>query len=356
MKAVEWYRIEAKADDTAELSIFGPIGGGFFADEDAVTGKRVAAQLDALPTAVKTIRVLVNSPGGAVFDALHIANALRRQSTEKGRTVEVLVEGLAASAATLITSAGDAIKVPKNALLMVHMPSGVALGPASAMRKVADALDRVAGGIVATYRWVSSKSPTELLALMEATTWMTAEEAVANGFATEVIEATPARACLEPDMLTALGQPPEVYRAAVDALVAKPAAPPVAAEAAAIIRACKAAGFPEVAEDLLGQPMDAVTARLAQEQAARAAHEARATEIRALCATARLPELAEGYLAGGMPVAAVKAHLTTITARLDRVEIDTGLTPDAGTAAVRLEFNALDVYRELNRLPARQGA
>ena len=80
-----WYEFKAEADGTsAELHIFGPIGGDFIWDEDAVTGKSIAQALDELPDNIKTIRVLVNSPGGKVFDAIHIANALRRQREELG--------------------------------------------------------------------------------------------------------------------------------------------------------------------------------------------------------------------------------------------------------------------------------
>ena len=126
---VPWYELKAEADgDTAELHIFGPIGGGFFVDEDAVTGKAIVEKLDALPETIKTIRVLVNSPGGSVFDAVHIANALRRQRDELGRNVEVDIEALAASAATIVTSAGNPIRIPRNALMMIHNPMVLGIG------------------------------------------------------------------------------------------------------------------------------------------------------------------------------------------------------------------------------------
>ncbi len=228
----DWYRFTAAAgDETVDLSIFGPIGGGFCADEDAPTGKKFAAQLDALPDAVKTIRVRVNSPGGAVFDAIHIANALRRQSAEKGRTVEVLIEALAGSAATLITSAGDSIKMPRNAVLMVHMPSGLVLGPASLMRKTAEALERVTDSIVATYRWVSHLSAEQLRALMEATTWMGADEALKNGFVTEITDPVKAVASVDSDDVAKLGPIPELYRFIFPTAMAGPM--PASAEEAA---------------------------------------------------------------------------------------------------------------------------
>ena len=106
----QWYRIRCEADaDVAEIWIYDEIGAGWFSD--GVTAKGFLDEMKALPDSAKTIRVHVNSPGGDVFDAVAIANMLREQSQDKGRTVEMLIEGLAASAATIITSAGDSIKI-----------------------------------------------------------------------------------------------------------------------------------------------------------------------------------------------------------------------------------------------------
>ena len=203
-----WYEFNAKADEsTAAIRIFGPIGGDFFFDEDAVTGKAIAQQLDELSDDIRTIRVFVSSPGGNAFDGIHIANALRRQSEEHGRAVEVEIEALAASAATIITSAGTTIRMPSNALMMVHMPTGFADGPPSTMKKVAQALERMTSAIVATYRWVSKLSAKQLRALMEETTWMDAEEALANGFITEISEAGTAKAMFSGTALAHLDVP-----------------------------------------------------------------------------------------------------------------------------------------------------
>lgn len=75
--------------------------------------------------------------------------------------------------------------------------------------------------------------------------------------------------------------------------------------------------------------MDEAKIRIAAAVTARQAADARAREIRALCATAKCPELAEGYLRSGMAVAEVKRQLTVITAKMDSVEIDSSLLPDA---------------------------
>ena len=219
-KTKKWYQFKAQAGEgTAELRIFGEIGGGFFYDEDAPNGKGIAQELDNLGPEVKTIRVLVNSPGGSVFDGLHIANALRRQREEHGRAVEVEVEALAASAATIITSSGSSVRMPRNALMMIHEPEGFAAGPRETLLKVAEGLERAATAIVNTYRWISSLSSEELKALMSAVTWMDAEEALENGLITEIAEPVTATAQFCASSLEYLSVP-ERYRERVAALFA----------------------------------------------------------------------------------------------------------------------------------------
>lgn len=217
-----WYefRAQAEADEsTAELHIFGPIGGGFFFDEDAITGKSIAEKLDELPENIKTIRVLVNSPGGSVFDAVHIANALRRQREEMDRNVEVDIEALAASAATIVTSAGNPIRIPKNALMMIHNPWALGIGDSGEMRSLAEILDKIRNTIIATYRWVSKLSAKKLGKLMDDSTWMEADEAVENGLATDISAPVKAQASVDPQALSHLGEIPDEYRERVMALI-----------------------------------------------------------------------------------------------------------------------------------------
>ena len=346
MKPRAWYRIVAQADlEAVDLYIFDEIGRSFWND-DAVGAKAFVDELRALPETVQTIHLHVNSPGGDPFEATAIANALRAQRTEKGRAVNVSIEGLAASAATIITSAGAPIRMADNALFMIHDPFALVIGPAADMRKMADALDKIRDSIVATYQWTSPLGAEELAALMAAETWMTAQEALDRGFATEVVDGVQAAASFRPEALCRLGTVPEAYRARVEALVATPAPPPPAADPKAVIQACKAAGFPELAEDLLGQSLDAVQAGLDQAKTARTVAEARATEIRALCAAAKVPELAESLILGGAPITAVKAQLTIVTAKLDQVEIDGQLPPDvSSTPAIKIA----ESYAALNR-------
>jgi len=351
----KWLRVDMAADDptTADIFIFGFIGDwidqlwediGLGFDSDT-TAKSFQTELDALPDSVKTIRLHVNSPGGDVFGAVTIANMLREQSSSKGRRVEASVEGLAASAASIVIQAGDPIRIGDNALVMIHDPWTGVRGNASEIRKVAEELDTITrSSIVPTYQWHSSLSEDEIVALMEATTWMGADEAIENGFATEKVEGLKAVAAIEPRALSSLSVP-DKYRARVEALLASPEPEPPnepagdlptasgdAADPAEVLKLCREAECLDVAEELVtsGASLEDVQKRVAAEKETRTKAAARATEIRGLCEKAKLDELAEGYITGQMPIDLIRAQLTTLTARLDSLEIDGGLDPDHG--------------------------
>ena len=331
----QWFRVQLSEDQTvADLHIFDLIGDWFDdlwgSDGIVTTAKSFQRTLDELPDAVKTIRLHVNSPGGDVFSAVTIANLLRAQRTDKGRTVETLVEGLAASAASVIIQAGDPIRMGDNALVMIHNPWSIAIGEANNFRARADELDTVRDTLIATYRWHSQLEPAAIAALMDATTWMDADDAIANGFATEKVEGLRAAAALDPRGLARLSVP-DKFRARVDALLAKPA------PAADVLRACREADCLDLAEALIRDQatVEQVAARVGTARAERQTAQTREQTIVAVCTSAALPELAAGYVRSGMAVAEVKAHLTTIAARLDAVEIDSALDPDHGVAEGR---------------------
>lgn len=185
-----WFRFE-KAANVADIYIFDFIGDwidaywGF-----GTTAQSFLDQLTGLGADITTIRVHINSPGGDVFAALTMANLLRDQRQEKGRTVEVIVEGLAASAASIIAMGGNPIRMADNALMMIHDPWSIARGNAADFRHAASELDAARDAIVATYRWHSKLSRTELNDLMAQTTYFSATEAVEAGLATAVVPGT----------------------------------------------------------------------------------------------------------------------------------------------------------------------
>lgn len=171
-----WYAIRARGTG-AEVAIYDEIGAY------GVSAKGFLAELGALPEGTP-VDLRLNSPGGSVFDAVAIHNALKRHEG----TVTVWIDGIAASAASYIAMAGDEIVMPENAFLMIHDPSGLVMGTAEDMRAMAEALDKVKGSLVSGYAAKSGRTPEEVSALMAAETWFDAGDAVAQGFADRLIE------------------------------------------------------------------------------------------------------------------------------------------------------------------------
>lgn len=349
-----WYRVQAQADDPSVVDIHIIDFIGDWIDDYygcfGVTAKSFVDGLAKLSASVKTIRVHINSPGGDVFGAVNIANALRDQQVSKGRTVETIVDGLAASAASIVMMAGSTVRIADNAMVMVHNPWTIGMGNAADMRKLADDLDTVRNTILATYKWHSTLGDDELVALMDATTWMDADEAIANGFATEKVEGLKAAASLDRRAVATLTVP-EKYRARLDALVRPESTAPPAASADEVLALCQNAGLDLTFARTITTSkatLDEARTRVAAEQETRTTAVAREKDIRALCATAKQSEFADGYVRSAMSLADVRAHLTTITAKLDRVEIDGGLNPDAKTAGART-INVAAIYDKYNQ-------
>ena len=171
-----WYAIRARGTG-AEVAIYDEIGAY------GVSAKGFLAELGALPEGTP-VDLRLNSPGGSVFDAVAIHNALKRHEG----TVTVWIDGIAASAASYVAMAGDEIVMPENAFLMIHDPAGLVMGTAEDMRAMAEALDKVKGSLVSGYAAKSGRTPEEVSALMASETWFDASDAVAQGFADRLIE------------------------------------------------------------------------------------------------------------------------------------------------------------------------
>lgn len=356
-----WYRFSAKADDAVvDIHIVDFIGDWVddwfnrnFGYDLALTAKAFIDELSKLPENVTTIRVHINSPGGDVFGALNIANALRDQQVSKGRTVETIVDGLAASAASIVMMAGSKVTMADNALVMVHNPWFVAVGDAAEMRKAADELDKVRTTIVATYKWHSALDDADLVALMDAETWMDADEAIAKGFATDKAQGLKAAASITPKGLAQL-HVPEKYKARVDALVKRddPPADPPKASAAEILALCERAGLDlAFANSLLAANLSLAdaTQRVDAEKRRRADASARETQIGALCAKAGQTSRAPLYVKSSLSLDDIKADLANLKAQFDRVEIDGGLPPDREASRATHALNPAEIYAARNR-------
>ena len=183
----KWFEIINKADK-AEIWIYEQIGEDFWTG-GGVTAKSFQKELSAVKAS--QIDLHINSPGGEVFDGITIYNLLKQHPAN----VTTYVDGLAASIASVIALAGDRVIMAENALYMIHNPWGFAMGDAAEMRKTADLLDKVGGSLITAYTSKSGKPDDEISALMDAETWMTAQEAKDFGFIDDISESMDLAAC-----------------------------------------------------------------------------------------------------------------------------------------------------------------
>lgn len=167
-------------DGVAELTIYGIVAGSVFWG-DEVTPKEFKKDLDAIG-AVNEIKIFINSDGGDVFAGQAIYSMLKRHEAKK----TVYVDGLAASIASVIAMAGDKVIMPKNAMMMVHNPWTIGIGNAADFRKLADTLDTVGETIIGVYEAKTGLEKGKIVDLLDAETWLTADECVKMGFADEI--------------------------------------------------------------------------------------------------------------------------------------------------------------------------
>jgi ATP-dependent protease ClpP protease subunit len=170
-------RVLALANKKAEILIHEAIGDNWYGD--GLTSKRFAKELAALGD-VSEIKVRINSPGGSVSDGVAIYNTLKAH----GAKINVVVEGLAASIASIIAMAGETISMGEGSLMMIHSPWTFAMGSAEDMRETADVLDKFESALVDIYVSRSGQERVSIEALLKAETWLNGEEAVALGLAT----------------------------------------------------------------------------------------------------------------------------------------------------------------------------
>lgn len=180
-----------------ELLLYGVIG---YAD-DGCDAKSVRQQI---ADSEGDIVVRINSGGGYVVEGLAIFNALD-QARQAGRKVIVHIDGLAASMASVIAMVGEEIHIADNAMMMIHNPWDIAMGDAETLRRKADLLDKTRDQLVGIYTRRSGQTDKVVLAMMQAETWMDADEAVENGFATVKTESSSAKASITPVDVTKFG-------------------------------------------------------------------------------------------------------------------------------------------------------
>lgn len=171
-KKTKWYQIKALANGNTEIYVYDEIGYW------GVTAKDFARDLKEVGKGA-AIDLHINSPGGSVTDGIAIYNLLKNHQN----SVNIIIDGIAASMASVIAMAGDTITMPENALMMIHNPWGGAMGDADEMRKTADVLDKMKTALISAYASKTGLGDEEISAMMDAETWMTGAEAAELGFA-----------------------------------------------------------------------------------------------------------------------------------------------------------------------------
>lgn len=187
----QMWELKQQADNSVGLYIYGDVEGDSY---DLWTGNVIESETSAshfrdelakYPNA-QQIDIFINSYGGSVFEGTAIYNQLKRHPAHK----TVYIDGFACSIASVIAMAGDEIVMPRNALMMIHnMWMGVC-GNADELRKAADDLDTInAAGRAAYLERAGEKLTEEQLAgMMDAETWLTAEQCIEYGLADRYAE------------------------------------------------------------------------------------------------------------------------------------------------------------------------
>ena len=306
-----WYALQVSGEATErviEVFVYGEIGTW------GITANQFVQDLRAMDDGVSPVIAAFNSIGGDLFDGLAMHNALSRL----GERCTGRIDALAASAASVAVCGAHRVVIASNAMLMIHNPYTYAGGDAEDFRRVADVLDQTLEAIIAAYK---AKAPdiddAELRRMVNAETWLTANEAVALGLADEVGDGITVKACLgqgavlqryqhaPAELVAQLDEPPETDLDLDLDPIDPPLVPPVvdsAKLALMITQRCTAAGISNLVESLLS------STQLESEEIVLAGL-ARAKAVNDLCVAARLPEFSAEYVAAGLDVAAVRARL-----------------------------------------------
>lgn len=172
-KNSKWFKVQNQADtDLTEVFIYDAID-----DWEGYSANDLISQLR--DTKTSHVKVHLNSPGGDAFQGLAIFNCLK--SLDAFVTVEV--DGMAASAGSIIAMAGDEIVMSEGAMMMIHQPWTMTYGASSDLRQTADFLDKLGAALADIYANRAGGDPADWSELMDAETWFNGPEAVAAGLA-----------------------------------------------------------------------------------------------------------------------------------------------------------------------------
>ncbi|MDR2366438.1 MAG: ATP-dependent Clp protease proteolytic subunit [Zoogloeaceae bacterium] len=344
----KWYEIQNRAGESPgiEVSIYDEIGIWGVSAADFIRDLR------AVDDGMSPIVVAINSPGGNVFDGI----ALNAFLSRLGDRCAARIDGIAASAASVVAVGASRVQIGESAMMMIHQPWQIAAGNAEDFRKLADDLDKVGDSVRAAYqRKAPGIEDEDLSALLDDETWLSAKEAVELGLADEIVERASVKACrgafgllerygklpralAEPEPAPAEPEPeppepepePEPPNPGADESGAE-----LAAIAAQLASACVKAGVSQLTEHIImstSKTKEAADAEVARIEA-----------IASLCVAARRTELAALYIQSRLSAEEARARLfDEIVARNDQ-EIDNKTPENLGNAAAA-KVSAKDIY------------
>lgn len=209
-KKKKFWEMKMSADGkTGDIFIYGEITQYAWEEYGEKSAKMFQQELEDLGV-VDTINLYVNSPGGSVFEGVAIHNMLKRHSAR----VIAHVDALAASIASVIIMSANEIRMPSNSMLMIHNPWTWVSGNAADLRKAADDLDRIGESAIVSYLAKAGDKLTEekLREMLDAETWLMAEEAYQYGLCDVVEEENKMAASISEDLFAKYKNVPDTLQ------------------------------------------------------------------------------------------------------------------------------------------------
>jgi len=328
MSKQTWYSMRAARDGkSAEIAIYSDIGAW------GVSAGDFHRELRGLGD-VKRLNILISSDGGDVSHGIAIFNSLEAHPAQK----IVTVMGLAASMASVIAMVGDEVRMPRNAMLMIHEPWGGMLGRADELESFAGALKKMGAIIRDAYVKRTGLPRAEVAAMMDKETWLDAEEAVDFGFADKVIDPVQLAASAKLDISKFHNAPEAFGRTLRSQKMTKQ------------VKGQKDENEND-GEDIEAKTPEQIRAELVAEQ----------NEIRSLCLIAGKPEAAEKFIADNKtPVEVREALAKAAQDAADAAaaakakgkkpgEISAHNTPGASEGGTGKEIDAKDIFDRFNK-------
>ena len=180
-------RFELSAtEETTVMYLYGYVTSvDYWNDGDVIATADVLAALKKVTT--PNLDIHINSFGGSAFDGIAIHNLLKQHSAK----VTAYIDGIAASAASIIALGASEVVMPENAMMMIHCASTIAWGNAKELRKEADDLEKIDEAVRTSYMSKFNGTEKQLITLLENETWLTAKDALKVGLCDEILTTEP---------------------------------------------------------------------------------------------------------------------------------------------------------------------